>query len=58
MPALFPKEFREDVIRVAKNREPGALENAVAIRGDVAGCVAHSDRSNLVSSAAGCSAAP
>ncbi len=30
MPAPFPKEFREDVIRVAKNREPGVTIAQIA----------------------------
>lgn len=30
MPRPFPKEFREDVIRVARNREPGVTIKQVA----------------------------
>ncbi|WP_454171691.1 transposase [Microbacterium maritypicum] len=30
MPAPFPKEFREDVIRVAKSREPGVTIAQIA----------------------------
>ncbi len=30
MPAAYPQEFREDVIRVARNREPGVLLKDVA----------------------------
>lgn len=62
MPKPYPREFREDVVRVARSREPGtllkqiaadfgksrlavdALDNAVARRDDVAGCLVHTDR--------------
>ena len=30
MPKPYPKEFREDVIRVARNREPGVLLKQIA----------------------------
>ena len=30
MPKVFPKEFREDVVRVARNREPGVTIAQVA----------------------------
>jgi len=30
MPKPFPKEFREDVVRVARNREPGQLLRQIA----------------------------
>lgn len=30
MPKPYPKEFREDVVRVARNREPGQLLKQIA----------------------------
>ncbi|MFE9173975.1 transposase [Streptomyces kebangsaanensis] len=30
MPEPYPKEFREDVVRVARNREPGVTLEQVA----------------------------
>lgn len=30
MPAPYPKEFREDVVRVAQNREPGTQLKQIA----------------------------
>ena len=30
MPKPYPKEFREDVIRVARSREPGVLLKQIA----------------------------
>ncbi|MGW0646763.1 transposase [Streptomyces badius] len=30
MPKLYPKEFREDVLRVARNREPGVTLEQIA----------------------------
>ncbi|MEU3148329.1 transposase [Streptomyces sp. NPDC101213] len=30
MPKPYPKEFREDVVRVARNREPGATLEQIA----------------------------
>ena len=30
MPKPYPKEFRDDVVRVARNREPGQLLKAIA----------------------------
>ena len=30
MPAPYPKEFREDVVRVARNREPGQKLSVIA----------------------------
>lgn len=30
MPKMFPKEFRDDVVRVARNREPGVTIAQVA----------------------------
>jgi len=30
MPKAYPREFREDVVRVARNREPGTLLKQIA----------------------------
>lgn len=30
MPAAYPQEFRDDVVRVARNREPGQKLSAIA----------------------------
>ena len=30
MPAPFPREFRDDVVRVAQNREPGTRLRRIA----------------------------
>ncbi|MFE9289566.1 hypothetical protein [Streptomyces olivaceus] len=30
MPEPWPKEFREDIVRVARNREPGATLDQIA----------------------------
>ncbi|MGW9122224.1 hypothetical protein ACWGRV_37485 [Streptomyces sp. NPDC055663] len=30
MPKSYPKEFREDVVRVARNREPGVTLEQIA----------------------------
>ncbi|MCC0100491.1 transposase [Streptomyces flavotricini] len=35
MPKPYPKEFREDVVRVARNREPGATLEQIAADFDV-----------------------
>ncbi len=40
MPKAFPKEFREDVIRVARNREPGLrIKDVAADFGISEGCL-------------------
>lgn len=31
MPKPYPREFREDVVRVARNREPGQLLKDIAV---------------------------
>ncbi len=31
MPKPYPREFREDVVRVARNREPGTLLKQIAV---------------------------
>lgn len=37
MPAPYPQEFRDDVVRVARNREPGQRLSAIAK--DITGAV-------------------
>ncbi|MGH3555113.1 MAG: transposase [Mycobacterium sp.] len=40
MPKPFPREFREDVVRVARNREPGvSLERIAADFGIASSCL-------------------
>lgn len=37
MPKPFPQEFRDDVVRVSRDREPGQTIKQIAADSDIAG---------------------